>query len=86
MAVLDVSGAKADQQIKSEEAMFQWLLSHTPGIVANAAHTYVKAFAGAKILTMPRLAKRVEKEPGLLLSLGVDEYDADDIVQAMRDL
>ena len=85
LAVLDVSGAMADQQIKSEEAMFQWLLTHTPGIVADAAHTYVKAFAGAKILTMPRLAKKIGKEPGFLLSLGVDEDDADDIVQAMRD-
>ena len=27
----------------------------------------------------------VGKEPGFLLSLGVDEDDADDIVQAMRD-
>ena len=31
--------------------------------------------------TMDRLAKRVGKEPGFLLSLEVDEDDADDIIQ-----
>ena len=85
IALLDVSGALADQQVKSEEVMYQWLLAHAPGIPADAAHTYAHAFAGAKILTMPRLAKKVGKEPGVLSSLGVEEDDAEDIVQAMRD-
>ena len=80
-----LSIAKANQQAKSEVAMFQWLLTHTPGIPADAAHTYAHAFAGAKILTMPRVAKKVAKEPGVLSSLGVEEDDADDIMQAMRD-
>ena len=31
--------------------------------------------------TIERLAKKIGKEPGFLLSLEVDEDDADDIVQ-----
>ena len=83
-AAVDVSAALADQQAKSEEAMFQWLLTHTPGIPADAAHTYAQAFANAKILTIPRLAKKIGNESGFLLSLGVEKDDAEDIVQAIN--
>ena len=85
VAMLDVSGAKADQQAKCEGAMFQWLLAHTPGIHADTSLNYIKTLYAAKMTTIDRLAKRGGKEPGYLLSLGVDEDDADEIVQAMRD-
>ena len=84
-AVLDVSGAKAERQVQCEGAMFQWLFTHTHGIHPDTSHTYAQAFYAAKMTTIDRVAKKVGKKPGLLLSLGVDEDDADDIVQAMRD-
>ena len=84
-AVLDVSGAIADRQIEYEDTMFQWLFTHTHGIHPDTSHTYAQAFYAAKMITIDRVAKKVGKEPGFLLSLGVDEDDADDIVRAMRD-
>ena len=52
-----------------------------PGIHASSSLAYTKGFYAAKMTTMDRLAKRVGKEPGFLLSLEVDEDDADDIIQ-----
>ena len=85
VAVLVVSGAKADQQARCEGAMCEWLLAHTASIHADITLAYAQAFYAAKMITIDRVAKKVGKEPGFLLSLGVDEDDADDIVQAMRD-
>ena len=84
-AVLDVSGAFADHQVKCEGAMCAWLLTHSPGIHPDTSLIYAKSFYTAKMTTIDRVAKKVGKQPGVLLSLGVEEDDAEDIVQAMRD-
>ena len=70
LALLDVSGAVADHQAKSEGAMFQWLLTHTASIHTDTFRTYAHAFYTAKMTTIDRVAKKVGKEPGVLLSLG----------------
>ena len=85
IALLDVSGALADRQSQCEEAMYQWLFINTPGIHPDTSRTYAQGFYAAKMTTIERVAKKVGKEPGVLLSLGVEEDDAEDIVQAMRD-
>ena len=56
--------------------------THTlPGIHAASSLAYAKCFYTAKMTTIERLAKKIGKEPVFLLSLEVDEDDADDIVQ-----
>ena len=56
------------------------LLYH-PCIHATTSLAYSKCFYAAKMTTIDRLAKKIGKEPGFLLSLEVDEDDAEDIVQ-----
>ena len=83
-AALHSSGALADHQVKCEIALCEWLLTHTPSIHPDTSLMYAKYFYTAKMTTIERLAKKIDKESGYLMSLGVEEEDADDIVQAMQ--
>jgi hypothetical protein len=82
--VLDISGAFADHQVQCERVMCEWLLTRAPGIHPETSLIYAKSFYTAKMTTIERLAKKVGKESEFLSSLGVDEDDAEDIVQAMK--
>ena len=83
-AALDSSGALTDHQLKCEIAMCEWLLNHAPSIHPDTSLMYAKSFYTAKMTTIERLAKKISKESGFLLSLGVEEEDAEDMVQAME--
>ena len=51
-------------------------LNHPPSIHPDTSLMYAKSFYTAKMTTIERLAKKIGKGSGYLLSLGVEEEDA----------
>ncbi|KAJ1410898.1 hypothetical protein B484DRAFT_402809, partial [Ochromonadaceae sp. CCMP2298] len=65
-------------------ALTLWLTGHVK-LTGAAAASYASLFMQANIGSVDRLRRRLGKEEGLLVRLGVDEYDAEDICSALSD-
>lgn len=70
---------------KEEQQFFQWLARAT-NIEESRRIIYCTSLVQAGVANLFTLAKVMNSNPGFLLSLGVNERDADQIALALRDL
>ena len=63
----------------------KWLALHIPGIVASSRHSYAVLFYDeGKCGCIDRVMKKVLKDSNWLSGLGIDEDDAEDILEAIN--
>ena len=76
----------SDEVAKQErlDAMYQWILTHSPGVHPEHAMEYARAFYSAKMATIGRLGVNVSRDPVLLAALGVAVDDAAELLDALR--
>jgi hypothetical protein len=70
---------------KEEQQFFQWLARST-NIEESRRIIYCASFVKAGVSNVFTLAKVMNAQPNFLASIGVNEYDADEIALAVRDL
>lgn len=73
-----------EDKTQKTEAMMRWIIQNTKDIIPAQALAYGHILYDNNIPSMKKLAKKLERNEGLLLSLGFDDDDSDEVSTALK--
>lgn len=65
------------------EGLASWMIEQAD-IVSSLAKQYAEKLVMNGIASVPRLSKKLAKDSAFLLNIGVDEDDAEEIIEALK--